>query len=136
MCIFSDNRGVIIRITKAGWHIADTASSIRGTVTSIGAVAVGTLIGQSFDETTVPLATGNFGIGIAVLGIVYVVEGGDCSIHIWKHRRVRMNWLAADLSGPQRVAGLQYSCVHKIIRYRGTAPPILAMPVPLSTRIP
>ncbi|MDB5714792.1 MAG: hypothetical protein JWO15_2189 [Sphingomonadales bacterium] len=57
-------------------HIAGTASSIQGTVTNIGAVGVGTLIGQSFNGTTFPLAIGNLGIGVAILGVVYVVEGG------------------------------------------------------------
>ena len=57
-------------------HIAGAASSIQGCITSIGAVIVGSAIGQSYDGSTVPLAIGYLGIGIAVLGIVYVVEGG------------------------------------------------------------
>jgi Bcr/CflA subfamily drug resistance transporter len=57
-------------------HIAGTASSIQGFVTSVGAVVVGSLIGQSYDGTTYPLAIGYLAIGIVVLAIVYAVEGG------------------------------------------------------------
>ncbi len=57
-------------------HIAGTASSIQGFITSVGAVAVGSLIGQSYDGTTWPLAIGYLCIGLAVLAVVMVVEGG------------------------------------------------------------
>lgn len=57
-------------------HIAGTASSVQGFISSIGAVAVGIVIGQSFNGTTYPLAIGYLCIGLVVLGIVYVVEGG------------------------------------------------------------
>jgi len=57
-------------------HIAGTASSIQGFITSVGAVAVGSAIGQSYDGTTWPLAVGYLGIGLAVLAVVTVVEGG------------------------------------------------------------
>ncbi|MEG3125411.1 multidrug effflux MFS transporter [Sphingomonas sp. GB1N7] len=58
-------------------HIAGTASSIQGFITSIGAVLVGSAIGQSYDGTTFPLAIGYLAIGLAVLAIVYVIEGGQ-----------------------------------------------------------
>ncbi|MEG3165331.1 multidrug effflux MFS transporter [Sphingomonas sp. PB2P19] len=57
-------------------HIAGAASSVQGFITSVGAVLVGSAIGQSYNGTTLPLAVGYLAIGIAVLGIVYVVEGG------------------------------------------------------------
>lgn len=57
-------------------HIAGTASSIQGFITSVGAVVVGSLIGQSFNGTTYPLAIGYLCIGLAVLAIVYAIEGG------------------------------------------------------------
>ncbi len=57
-------------------HVAGTASSIQGFVTSIGAVAVGSTIGQAFDGTTLPLATGYLGVGVGALAVVWVVEGG------------------------------------------------------------
>lgn len=58
-------------------HIAGTASSIQGFITSVGAVVVGSLIGQSYDGTTYPLAIGYLGIGVVVLAVVYWVEGGQ-----------------------------------------------------------
>ena len=57
-------------------HIAGTASSIQGFITSIGAVLVGSAIGQSYNGTTYPLAIGYLCIGLAVLGVVWLVEGG------------------------------------------------------------
>ncbi len=57
-------------------HIAGTASSIQGFITSVGAVIVGSLIGQSYNGTTYPLAIGYLGIGVAVLATVYWIEGG------------------------------------------------------------
>ena len=58
-------------------HIAGSASSVQGFITSVGAVVVGSVVGQAFDGTTLPLAIGNLVIGIAVLGIVLVVERGQ-----------------------------------------------------------
>jgi DHA1 family bicyclomycin/chloramphenicol resistance-like MFS transporter len=58
-------------------HIAGTASSLQGFITSIGAVIVGTLIGQSYAGTTTPLAIGYLCIGLIVLGIIWVVEEGQ-----------------------------------------------------------
>ncbi|PAX08274.1 multidrug effflux MFS transporter [Sphingomonas lenta] len=57
-------------------HVAGTASSVQGFVTGVGAVAVGSAIGQAYDGTTYPLAVGYLLIGLGALGIVYVVEGG------------------------------------------------------------
>ena len=57
-------------------HIAGTASSIQGFITSVGAVIVGSMIGQAYNGTTYPLAIGYLAIGIVVLGVVYLVEGG------------------------------------------------------------
>lgn len=58
-------------------HIAGTASSIQGFITSIGAVLVGSAIGQAYDGTTLPLAIGYLCIGAGALAIVLVVEGGQ-----------------------------------------------------------
>ena len=58
-------------------HIAGAASSVQGFMTSIGAVIVGSLIGQSYDGTTLPLALGYLGIGIAVLGLICLIERGE-----------------------------------------------------------
>jgi DHA1 family bicyclomycin/chloramphenicol resistance-like MFS transporter len=57
--------------------IAGTASSVQGFITSIGAVLVGSAIGQSYSGTTLPLALGYLCIGVAVLGIVWIVEQGQ-----------------------------------------------------------
>jgi DHA1 family bicyclomycin/chloramphenicol resistance-like MFS transporter len=57
-------------------HIAGTASSVQGFITSIGAVLVGSAIGQSYAGTTLPLAIGYLSIGLAVLALVYIIEGG------------------------------------------------------------
>ena len=57
-------------------QIAGTASSIQGFITSVGAVVVASLIGQSYNGTTLPLALGYLGIGVAVLGVVWIVEEG------------------------------------------------------------
>ena len=57
-------------------HIAGTASSVQGFITSVGAVLVGSAIGQSYNGSTLPLAIGYLAIGLAVLAVVYVVEGG------------------------------------------------------------
>jgi DHA1 family bicyclomycin/chloramphenicol resistance-like MFS transporter len=57
-------------------HIAGTASSVQGFITSIGAVLVGSAIGQSYSGTTLPLAVGYLCIGLAALAIIYLTEGG------------------------------------------------------------
>ena len=57
-------------------HIAGTASSVQGFITSVGAVVVGSLIGQAYDGSTFPLAIGYLGIGLGALALVYLVEGG------------------------------------------------------------
>lgn len=57
-------------------QVAGTASSVQGFITGLGAVAVGSAIGQAYDGTTYPLAVGYLLIGLGALGIVFVVEGG------------------------------------------------------------
>jgi DHA1 family bicyclomycin/chloramphenicol resistance-like MFS transporter len=57
-------------------HIAGTASSVQGFISTIGAVIVGSMIGQAFDGTTYPMAIGYLGIGVVTLAIVFVVEEG------------------------------------------------------------
>ena len=58
-------------------HIAGTASSAQGFITSVGAVLVGSAIAQSYAGSTLPLAIGYLAIGVLVLGIVYVTESGQ-----------------------------------------------------------
>jgi DHA1 family bicyclomycin/chloramphenicol resistance-like MFS transporter len=57
-------------------HVAGTASSLIGSVTTLLAAASGTVIGQAYDGTLVPLATGYLGFGLASLAIIAVTERG------------------------------------------------------------
>jgi DHA1 family bicyclomycin/chloramphenicol resistance-like MFS transporter len=57
-------------------HVAGTASSVQGTIGTIGGALLGLAIGQSFDGTTIPLVTGFLGAGLAGLAIILVTERG------------------------------------------------------------
>ncbi|AOH84098.1 MFS transporter [Sphingomonas panacis] len=57
-------------------HIAGTASSVQGFISSVGAVVVAAGIGQSYDGTTLPLALGYLGIGVVALALILWIEGG------------------------------------------------------------
>ncbi|HEX8214110.1 MAG TPA: multidrug effflux MFS transporter [Allosphingosinicella sp.] len=48
-------------------HIAGTASSLQGVITTVGGALIGFAIGQSFDGTTIPLVAGFVICGIAGL---------------------------------------------------------------------
>lgn len=50
-------------------HIAGTASSVQGTITTIGGALIGLAIGQSFDGTTLPFLIGFTLCGTAALGV-------------------------------------------------------------------
>jgi DHA1 family bicyclomycin/chloramphenicol resistance-like MFS transporter len=57
-------------------HVAGTAASAQGFLSTSGGAVIGFLIGQSFDGTDVPLTLG-FGVaGLAALAVVLVTEGG------------------------------------------------------------
>lgn len=58
-------------------HIAGTASSVLGFVTTVGGALIGFYIGQHFDGTVVPLTLGFIGCGVAALAIVAVTERGQ-----------------------------------------------------------
>lgn len=58
-------------------HIAGTASSVQGFISSLGAVAVASVIGQSYDGTTLPLAIGYLGIGLTIFALIWWIEGGQ-----------------------------------------------------------
>jgi DHA1 family bicyclomycin/chloramphenicol resistance-like MFS transporter len=55
-------------------HIAGTASSIQGFVSTIGGAAIGIVIGQAFDGTTLPVAAGYFILGALTILVVLVTE--------------------------------------------------------------
>ena len=57
-------------------HIAGTASSVQGTIGTIGGALIGLAIGQSFDGTVVPLAAGFALLGGAALLILAATERG------------------------------------------------------------
>ena len=57
-------------------HIAGTASSIQGFVTTFGGALIGFLIGQMFNGSVVPLTLGFAVTGTAALAFVFVAEGG------------------------------------------------------------
>ena len=57
-------------------HIAGTASSLYGSITTLLGIGIGTTIGQHYDGTLVPFATGFFLCTLASLAVVLVVEKG------------------------------------------------------------
>lgn len=57
-------------------HIAGTASSLYGSITTLFGIAVGITIGQSYDGTLLPFASGFFLCTLTALAIVLVVEKG------------------------------------------------------------
>ena len=57
-------------------HLAGTAASVQGFITTIGGALFGFYIGQLFDGTTVPLTLGFAGFGIAGLVAVLITEKG------------------------------------------------------------
>ena len=57
-------------------HVAGTASSVQGFVTTFGGALLGFFVGQHFDGTTVPLSVGFMGYGLLALGVVLVAERG------------------------------------------------------------
>jgi DHA1 family bicyclomycin/chloramphenicol resistance-like MFS transporter len=57
-------------------HIAGTASSLYGSITTLLGIGIGQTIGQDFDGTLMPFATGFFLCTLASLAIVLVTEKG------------------------------------------------------------
>jgi DHA1 family bicyclomycin/chloramphenicol resistance-like MFS transporter len=57
-------------------HLAGTAASVQGFITTIGGALFGFYIGQLFDGTTVPLTLGFAGFGVAGLIAVLITEKG------------------------------------------------------------
>jgi DHA1 family bicyclomycin/chloramphenicol resistance-like MFS transporter len=57
-------------------HIAGTAASLYGSITTLLGISVGASIGQGFDGTLVPFATGFLLCTLAALAVVLVVEKG------------------------------------------------------------
>ncbi|WP_198351226.1 multidrug effflux MFS transporter [Flavisphingomonas formosensis] len=57
-------------------HIAGTASSIQGTISTVGGAVLGLIVGQSFDGTSLPMALGFLCFGFTALVIVLITEKG------------------------------------------------------------
>jgi DHA1 family bicyclomycin/chloramphenicol resistance-like MFS transporter len=57
-------------------HIAGTASSLYGSITTLLGIGIGTAIGQDYDGTLLPFASGFFLCTLAALAVVLVVEKG------------------------------------------------------------
>lgn len=57
-------------------HIAGTAASIQGGIVMAGSALIGTVIGQCFDGTVLPLLTGFLAMGVSALAAVLVTERG------------------------------------------------------------
>ena len=57
-------------------HIAGTASSVQGFVTTFGGALLGFMVGQHFDGTARPMTTGFAVLGLGALAIVLATERG------------------------------------------------------------
>ncbi len=57
-------------------HVAGSAASVQGFVSTVGAALLGFLVGQSFNGTDFPLVLGFVVLGLAALGVVLFAEGG------------------------------------------------------------
>jgi MFS transporter, DHA1 family, multidrug resistance protein len=58
-------------------HIAGTASSVQGFISTLGGAVIGIVIGQSFDGTTLPVTVGFLIVATVALVIVLITEGGQ-----------------------------------------------------------
>jgi DHA1 family bicyclomycin/chloramphenicol resistance-like MFS transporter len=57
-------------------HIAGTASSLYGSITTLVGISIGMMIGQDYDGTLLPFATSFFLCTLAALAVVFVAEKG------------------------------------------------------------
>jgi DHA1 family bicyclomycin/chloramphenicol resistance-like MFS transporter len=57
-------------------EVAGTAASVFGFIQTVGGALIGSYIGQLFDGTTIPAASGYFGMGVLALGCILVAENG------------------------------------------------------------
>ncbi|HMR32522.1 MAG TPA: multidrug effflux MFS transporter [Geminicoccaceae bacterium] len=57
-------------------HVAGTASSVMGFVSTVGAALLGFWLGQRFDGTTLPLGQGMAALGLVALVLVILAERG------------------------------------------------------------
>jgi DHA1 family bicyclomycin/chloramphenicol resistance-like MFS transporter len=57
-------------------HIAGTASSLYGSITTLIGIGVGITLGQLYDGTLRPFATGSLVFTLAAIAVVLVTERG------------------------------------------------------------
>jgi DHA1 family bicyclomycin/chloramphenicol resistance-like MFS transporter len=57
-------------------EVAGTAASVFGFIQTVGGALIGSYIGQHFNNTTIPAATGYFSMGVLALVCVLVAENG------------------------------------------------------------
>jgi DHA1 family bicyclomycin/chloramphenicol resistance-like MFS transporter len=59
-------------------HIAGTASSLQGVITTVGGASIGFAIGQQFNETTTPFLVGFTLCGLAALAVSHWANRLPC----------------------------------------------------------
>ena len=59
-------------------HIAGTASSVQGVITTVGGALIGFGIGQQFNGTTIPFLIGFTVCGLAALGVAFWANHAPC----------------------------------------------------------
>lgn len=59
-------------------HVAGTASSIQGMITTVGGAGIGFAIGQAFDRTTIPFLIGFTACGVASLLVALWANRAPC----------------------------------------------------------
>jgi DHA1 family bicyclomycin/chloramphenicol resistance-like MFS transporter len=57
-------------------HIAGTASSLFGSITTVVAAIIGYFVGQAYDGTLLPLSLSYLAFGLATLGVIAITERG------------------------------------------------------------
>jgi DHA1 family bicyclomycin/chloramphenicol resistance-like MFS transporter len=57
-------------------HVAGTASSVLGFMSTVGGALIGAAIGQAFDGTATPMVIGYFTVSLIALGFVLIAERG------------------------------------------------------------
>ena len=79
-------------------HIAGTASSLYGSITTLLGIAIGTTIGQDYDGTLLPFAKGFFLCTLASLSVVLITEKG----RLFKPHGVNANKVTQGAAQPER----------------------------------
>lgn len=57
-------------------HVAGTASSVLGFMSTAGSAIIGAAIGQAFDGTATPMVIGYFALSLVAIGFVLIAERG------------------------------------------------------------